>query len=141
MTDTKGVTMTAEDEGPDGMVALGLAVQAGQWPHTMDAMVWADEFCKRFPPVSREDALGWFANAIMAGYDTAQMRLSADNARLTAELAEARREMEKCSQYLKEGETPAECIKRNREDTNSTLRMLADERRKVERLEKKDEPK
>jgi len=88
-TTTKGGTMTAEDDGPDGMVALGLAVQAGQWPHTMDAMVWADEFCKRFPSISRDDALGWFANAIMAGYDTATHRLSADKARLTAELAAA----------------------------------------------------
>jgi hypothetical protein len=64
--------MTTDNE-PDGMTALMLAVQAGEWPHTMDAAVWADKFCEQFPSVNSEDAIGWFANAIMAGYDTALM--------------------------------------------------------------------
>lgn len=37
--------------------------------------------------------------------------------------------------YLKEGETPLECIKRNREDVKQMILMLAEERKKVERLE------
>lgn len=41
------------------------------WPETMDGMAWAVEFNKRFPAVSVDDALGWFCNAIMLGFDTA----------------------------------------------------------------------
>ena len=44
-----------------------------------------------------------------------------------------------CAAYLKEGETLAECIQRNRDDANSTLRMLADERRKCEKLRAENE--
>lgn len=35
----------------------------------MDGALWADEFCEAFPEISTADALPWFANAIMAGYD------------------------------------------------------------------------
>ena len=67
---------------PDGMVALAIAVKEGKWPHTMDASVWAQEFCKKFPKdlaqqgwwPDESDMIGWFANAIMAGYDTAMQR-------------------------------------------------------------------
>lgn len=38
------------------------------------------------------------------------------------------------SQYLKEGETPLECIERNRWDCRNTLQMLAQERKKTEAL-------
>lgn len=59
-----------------GMLALSLAIQDGEWPHTMDAQVWADEFLKRYDPTgdfpNRGEMIGWFANAIMAGYDTAR---------------------------------------------------------------------
>lgn len=62
-----------------GSLELALAVQKGEWPHTTDASVWAKEFLKRFPrpdtpndPFYDEaDLIGWFANAIMAGYDHA----------------------------------------------------------------------
>lgn len=45
-----------------------------------DATVWADEFCRRFSVTRIADGeamdeglmLGWFANAIMAGYDHAR---------------------------------------------------------------------
>jgi hypothetical protein len=43
-----------------------LAVKLHQ---TMDASVWAYEFCKRNPAVDEGTALGWFANAIMVGFD------------------------------------------------------------------------
>ena len=48
------------------------------WPKTMDGQVWAEEFSNRFPSVPVDDALGWFANAIMRGYDTANQRRDAD---------------------------------------------------------------
>ncbi len=69
-----------KDELP-GMLAVAKGVAEQRWPHTMDAKVWAEEFIKalRGHPVGGicvdEGAMiGWFANAIMAGYDTAQSR-------------------------------------------------------------------
>src|SRR4030067_1332513 len=43
---------------------------------TMDAQVWAEKFIKTVEenpsiPLDRGTMIGWFANAIMAGYDTA----------------------------------------------------------------------
>ena len=35
----------------------------------MDGKRWAEEFCKRFPQCKVDNVLGWFCNAIMAGYD------------------------------------------------------------------------
>lgn len=63
-----------EDDELPGELALQIAVEKGEWPHTMDAMIWADMFCKQFPDFDHGTALGWFANAIMAGYDTAIAR-------------------------------------------------------------------
>ena len=34
------------------------------WPHTTDAKLWADEFCKRNRAADHSTMLGWFANAI-----------------------------------------------------------------------------
>lgn len=40
------------------------------WPlPSFDARDWAAAFCKRFPSISEDDALGWFASALMRGYD------------------------------------------------------------------------
>ncbi len=40
------------------------------WPlPSFDAKDWAEAFCKRHPEVSVDDALAWFANALMRGYD------------------------------------------------------------------------
>jgi hypothetical protein len=50
------------------------------------------------------------------------------------ELNALRAEVEACREYLKDGETPADAIKRNRDDWRSTLRLLATERAEVERL-------
>lgn len=48
------------------------------WPlPSFDARDWAEAFCKVFPSVSEDDALGWFANALMRGYDEACARLTA----------------------------------------------------------------
>lgn len=37
--------------------------------NTLDAKVWAKEFCKVFPHVPEEDVMVWFANAIVTGWD------------------------------------------------------------------------
>lgn len=65
--------MEKTDELP-GELALQIAIEKGEWPHTMDAMVWSDMFCKQFPDFDHGTALAWFSNAIMAGYDTAIVR-------------------------------------------------------------------
>lgn len=61
----------------DGMAALTDGVLQQRWPHTMDAQVWAEEFCKKYPDFDKQEAIAWFANAIMAGYDTAMLRRQA----------------------------------------------------------------
>lgn len=43
----------------------------------IDGMKWSEEFCKRFPTVDVSDALGWFCNAIMAGFDEGVRRTEA----------------------------------------------------------------
>jgi hypothetical protein len=40
-------------------------------------------------------------------------------------LKDMQRRLNDCEEYLKEDETPAECIARNRKDTNTTLKLLA----------------
>lgn len=62
-----------------GMMMLQQAVQEQRWPHTVDARVWAEKFnetlvAKGIQPFDSGFLVGWFANAIMAGYDTACMR-------------------------------------------------------------------
>ena len=62
-----------------GMLELVNAVKEQRWPHTVDAQVWADEWLKTIaehPKIPHDKAtmIGWFANAIMAGYDTANIR-------------------------------------------------------------------
>ena len=57
----------AEVKGNDGLL----------WPNTMDAVAWARAFMltKEVRPGIGDDEetmVGWFANAIMKGYDTAQ---------------------------------------------------------------------
>ncbi len=42
------------------------------WPlPSFYAKDWAEAFCKRFPSVPEDEALTWFANALMRGYDEA----------------------------------------------------------------------
>jgi hypothetical protein len=64
-----------------GFLALAKGVADQTFPHTVDARAWADEWLKTFtvnPSIAsdRDTMIGWFANAIMAGYDTAQQRTS-----------------------------------------------------------------
>lgn len=64
------------NEELDGMAKLRDAIEKEEWPHTMDAHVWAEKFCEVYPVFDKGDAIGWFANAIMAGYDTAMVARS-----------------------------------------------------------------
>ena len=72
----------ADEDDLPGMLAVAKGVAEQRWPHTMDAAVWAKEFMDRYLGVGHDPSMridegtmiGWFANAIMAGYDTAQMR-------------------------------------------------------------------
>jgi len=59
----------------------------------MDAKKWAEEFVNLYPDFEEDVALGWFANAIMAGYDTAANKLTAENERLL-------RVVEQATQYM-----------------------------------------
>ena len=68
----------AKQDLPGGL-ALHLAVERGEWPHTLDASVWAERFAEAVAadPTMASDRgtmIAWFANAIMAGYDTAMLR-------------------------------------------------------------------
>jgi hypothetical protein len=66
------------------MLAVQKGVQKQEFPHTMDAKVWAEEFYRCGFRVWQEPGgvepdqiglmIGWFANAIMAGFDTAMSR-------------------------------------------------------------------
>lgn len=71
--------MNDKDDLP-GMLALRIGIESGEFPHTMDARVWANkwlETVKNKPEIAHDEAtmIGWFANAIMAGYDTANSRI------------------------------------------------------------------
>ena len=72
------MSMSESQELP-GMLQVAINTRDQVWPHTIDAQVWAKEWAKHIaehPGIPTDEAtmIGWFANAIMAGYDTAQMR-------------------------------------------------------------------
>lgn len=65
---------------PDGMLASMLAIQnpsrddpTWPWP-SFDARDWAASFCEHHPGADMEVMVGWFANALMRGYDEARLR-------------------------------------------------------------------
>lgn len=71
---------TNDDELP-GMLALAKGVQSETWPHTMDAQVWAKLWLETVadkPEIATDEGamIGWFANAIMAGYDFANATMA-----------------------------------------------------------------
>ncbi|HEX8874112.1 MAG TPA: hypothetical protein VF780_05750 [Nitrosospira sp.] len=88
----------------DGMAKLTEMTLQQQWPHTMDAQIWAEEFVKNFPSIELDAARAWFANAIMAGYDTAMMRkpeaLKSAKDRVLAHDAEQRAVIEQLHEEL-----------------------------------------
>ena len=69
-----------------GMTRLLLGHDGKQFPGTMDATVWAREFAEKANQLLQEGRqpvelltdegwlLGWFANAIMAGFDSCRER-------------------------------------------------------------------
>jgi hypothetical protein len=71
-----------QDDGLDGMLAYALAIQNPSrddptWPlPSFDARDWAEAFCKAFPGHDEGTMLGWFANALMRGYDEHAMRMA-----------------------------------------------------------------
>lgn len=87
---TDSTTPTPTDELP-GMLAVAKATSEQAWPNTMDAQKWAEEWLKSIaerPEIATDEGtmIAWFASAIMAGYDTASLRLSeAENRAARAE--------------------------------------------------------
>jgi hypothetical protein len=80
----------------DAAANVNRAVQSvdGVWPNTMSAAAWAAEFVARFGPAATIDVgfdkvidealmVGWFANAIMAGYDRGYQKAKADALNVT----------------------------------------------------------
>jgi len=53
---------------------------------------------------------------------------------VTGDVRELRQMLADCEQYLKDGETPAQRIERERRDTEAVLNLLIREKRKNERL-------
>lgn len=77
-----------DDDGPDGMLAYALAIRNPDrnnpnWPlPSFDAKDWAEAFCKTaeklgHPGIDEDWVMGWFANALMRGYDEHAMRAAA----------------------------------------------------------------
>lgn len=69
-----------DERAPDGMLAYVLAIQNPSrddpnWPlPSFDARDWAAEFCriaaeKGHPGIDEQWMVGWFANALMRGFD------------------------------------------------------------------------
>lgn len=53
---------------------------------------------------------------------------------VTGDVRKLRQMLADCEQYLKEGETPAQRIERERRDTEAVLNLLIREKRKTERM-------
>lgn len=53
----------------------------------MDASKWSEAYCQHFPDADEGTILGWFANAIMAGYDHGAKKACQDKDALIAEQA------------------------------------------------------
>jgi hypothetical protein len=73
-----------DDDGPDGMLAYAIAIanpsrDDPNWPlPSFDARDWAEAFCKRHPDIDEAVMIGWFANALMRGFDEHGMRAARD---------------------------------------------------------------
>lgn len=87
---------------PDDAKAADVFVTEQEKPfnlQSMDARDWATEWLrviKDHPDIPTDEGtmIGWFANAIMAGYDEAQRRSAKENAALRARIARAREILE-----------------------------------------------
>ena len=73
----KGEAMSEE---LPGNLEIILRTEKQEWPHCMDAEVWVKKWKEYgMPEVDKDSLLCWFANAIMAGYDTACMQARKDD--------------------------------------------------------------
>ena len=81
----------SENQQPGEPVATGN--DGLEWPHTFDGMAWAIEFNKQFPSVTVDDALGWFCNAIMRGWDTYAQKHPRPRVGVTEAMVEAAAKM------------------------------------------------
>ena len=91
---------TSDNAELPGMLAIAKGVAEQTWPHTMDAQVWAAQFNETLVKLGHQPfdpgwLIGWFANAIMAGYDTAQQRAAA----LSAAQPQAREDRRDAERY------------------------------------------
>ena len=74
--------------------------ERSDWPlPSFDAMDWAKAFNKRNPSVSVDDALSWFACALMRGYDEARQRAQAP-AEPPTDFTQAAEPSAVCSHYF-----------------------------------------
>ena len=84
----QGTRNMSDDNGPDGMLAHALAIQAPDrndptWPMpSFNGRDWAEAFAKQMASqgitVDEGQMLAWFCGALMRGYDEAQMRAAQD---------------------------------------------------------------
>ena len=68
----------------------------------MDAKIWAEEFKKQYPIIDEEIMLGWFANAIMTGYDKKVTKLKAELCNANENLELMRKELAEKENELRE---------------------------------------
>lgn len=82
---TEAPIALTDASGPDGMLAYAMAIanpsrDDPNWPlPSFDARDWAKAFCdiaaiNGHPGIDEGWMIGWFANALMRGFDEAQMR-------------------------------------------------------------------
>jgi hypothetical protein len=107
---------------------------------SFSAKDWADAFCARNPTMDHGTMLGWFANAIMRGYDEAERRASQGEPGVPAErkLAEvmkdrdeARRDVQQLMAAARQTEDKLDRMKgmarRHAEEGCDECRMLLEE--------------
>jgi hypothetical protein len=78
-----------------------VGVDGKQFPQTMDAVAWAKEWLRTIesnPTIPKDEGtmIGWFARAIMAGYDEAQRRDKVKLDAAKAELEKAQSKADEC---------------------------------------------
>ena len=111
-----------------GMLAVAKGVAEQTWPHTVDAQMWAKEFVKQYPGFDEGEAIDWCANAIMAGYDTAQSRAadalsrSRDGAHVHAQDAQNWGHCVHCGQRIESSAPRADALSRSRDEAHDIER-------------------
>ncbi len=120
----------------------------GELLSTMDAKVWADEFMETKARLGEKEfdhamMLGWFANAIMAGFDEATRRQQATIADLQGQLVEWKRALHSLtpggSEYANDLKACVEWVREARSRQHETIidgvRQRKDLQQRVAQLE------